>query len=59
MMKSRGTFKFKAYLSPNDLSTIDLLKWYTGPGFKFMIKEIRFSISEKNISVAELDVFVR
>lgn len=59
MLKSRGTFKFKAYLSPNDLSTIDLLKWYTGPGFRFMIKEIRFSISEKNISVAELDVFVR
>ncbi|MDD4515413.1 hypothetical protein [Massilibacteroides sp.] len=59
MMKSRGTFKLKAYLSPNDLAKIDFLKWYTAPGYRFMIKEIRFTISDKHISIAELDVFVR
>lgn len=59
LMKSRGSFSFMAYLSPSDLADIDLLRWYAGPGFRFMIKEIRFTLSEKNISIAELDVLVR
>lgn len=59
LMRSRGTFTFKAYLDSVELSKIDLLKWYTLPGFRFMIKEIRVSLLEKSISVAEIDILVK
>lgn len=59
MLRSRGFWKFKAALTPWELSKIDMFTWYQGNGFKFLIKELRFSILKDKLTVAELEVFVK
>jgi hypothetical protein len=59
LMRSRGFWRLKAHLSPLQLSQIDWFTWYNGPGYKFMIKEIRFNIRHDKISEAELDILIR
>lgn len=59
MLKSRGVWKLTAHLTPLQLSKIDWFTWYNGPGYKFLIKEIRFNINHDKISVADIDIFIR
>jgi hypothetical protein len=59
MIKSRGIWKFKAHLSPLQLSHIDLFTWYNGPEYKFLIKEIRYNIFHDKISIAEIEILIR
>jgi hypothetical protein len=59
MLKSRGMWRLTAHLSPLQLSKIDWFTWYNGPGYKFLIKEIRFNINHDKISVADIDILIR
>jgi len=59
MLKSRGVWRLTAHLSPLQLSKIDWFTWYNGPGYKFLIKEIRFNINHDKISVADIDILIR
>lgn len=59
LMRSRGFWRLRAHLTPLQLSQIDWFTWYKGPGYKFMIKEIRFNIRHDKISEAELDILIR
>lgn len=59
LMRSRGFWRLRAHLTPLQLSQIDWFTWYNGPGYKFMIKEIRFNIRHDKISEAELDILIR
>jgi hypothetical protein len=59
LLKSRGYWSFSATLSAGSLSEIDFFKWYSGPGFRFLIKEIKFNIKQDSISLAEIEVLIK
>lgn len=59
LVNSRGFFTIQAAMSALQLSQLDWFEWYTGPGYKFMVKEARFNIYNDHLSVAEMDIFVK
>ncbi|MFH1118273.1 MAG: hypothetical protein V1775_00510 [Bacteroidota bacterium] len=59
LMKSSGYWTFSATMTAQSLSEIDFFKWYSGPGFRFLIKEIKFNITQDGISLAELEVLIK
>lgn len=54
-----GKFTTKAYLTPLQLSKLDFFKWYRINSHDFLIAEIRFNITETDVSQVEIDLYRR
>lgn len=59
LVNSRGFFTIRCSMSVLQLSQLDWFEWYTGPGYKFMVKEARFNIYNDHLSVVEMDILVK
>jgi hypothetical protein len=57
--KSEGTYTVRKLVTSSELAHIDMLKWYNINGMDYLIKEIRFELSDKDVIMAEFDVVPR
>jgi len=54
LLKSPGTWEFRASMSPLEIAGISFLRWYTIQGNRFLIKEMNFNIYNDHISEVKL-----
>lgn len=59
LVGSRGFWKVNAWITPLQLSEIDILKWYTNAEYRFLIKEMRFNLRKYSISKAEMEILIK
>lgn len=57
--KTEGVYTFQKLISPAELGMIDMLRWHNINGVDYLIKEIRFNLSDKSKLLAEFDVVSR
>ena len=59
MLQSPGYFTISVYLDAYQLSELDFFRWYRINHHDYLIREIRFNITDQGISIAEMDVMKR
>lgn len=58
-INQKGRFTTKAYLTPHQLSEIDFFRWYRINSNDILIAEMRFNITEYDVSQVEIDLYIR
>ena len=53
-LQSPGEYKFYKYLSLAEIANFDFFKWHKIFGVDYLLKEVRFNITQHNISIAEI-----